>query len=172
MFYELIPFVVASWCNALFFLYSILIKFKLLIVGRRRSSRLIASPWVHNWPKKPPAFVTIDDDGESCRTPGIVSGGTLLRKKVRGSVFGKSHAEGSTSTRMEIHTPRLEANRMMTRDQLEDDDAFVTSREQFSNSGRKETGKSGRNMGSYVLPRKARGQMASSGKKMQSQVRN
>ncbi|WOG92551.1 hypothetical protein DCAR_0311823 [Daucus carota subsp. sativus] len=138
--------------------------------SRRRSSRLIASPWVHNWPKKPPAFVTIDDDGESCRTPGIVSGGTLLRKKVRGSVFGKSHAEGSTSTRMEIHTPRLEANRMMTRDQLEDDDAFVTSREQFSNSGRKETGKSGRNMGSYVLPRKARGQMASSGKKMQSQV--
>ncbi|XP_063939410.1 uncharacterized protein LOC135148373 isoform X2 [Daucus carota subsp. sativus] len=137
--------------------------------GRRRSSRLIASPWVHNWPKKPPAFVTIDDDGESCRTPGIVSGGTLLRKKVRGSVFGKSHGEGSTSTRMEIRSPSLEANRMMMRDQLEDDDAFVTPREQFSNSGRKETEQSGRKMGSYVLPRKARGQMASSGNKQQSQ---
>ncbi|KAL1818627.1 hypothetical protein ACET3Z_013496 [Daucus carota] len=71
---------------------------------------------------------------------------------------------------MEIRSPRLEANRKMTRDQLEDDDAFVTPREQFSNSGRKETEQSGRKMGSYVLPRKARGQMASSGKKMQSQL--
>ena len=127
---------------------------------------------MHNWPKKPPAFVTIDDDGGSCRTPGIVQGGTLLRKKVRGSVFAKSHGDGSTSTTLEIRSDMAEEDRMLTRDQVEDDDAFVTPREQFSASGRKETKHSGRKLESYVMPRKTRGQMASSVEKIQSQVCN
>ena len=54
------------------------------------SNLQIESPWGYNEAKKKPAFVTIDDDGHSCKALGIVSGGTLLKKKVRRSVFGKS----------------------------------------------------------------------------------
>ena len=39
---------------------------------------------------------------------------------------------------------RMEADRMLTRDQLEEEDAFVTPREHFSSSGRKAIGPGGR----------------------------
>ena len=55
--------------------------FKLMLVGRKRSSRLIESSWVYNWAKKNPAFVTIDDDGDSYKALGIVSGVPCLRRK-------------------------------------------------------------------------------------------
>ena len=146
---------------------------KLLFLGRRRSSRLIESPWVYNWVKKKHAFVTIDNDGHSCKAPGIVSGGTLLKKKIRGSVFGKSQVEGSTlRPSLDIRSERMEADRMLMRDHLEEDDEFVIPREHFSSSAKKAAGQTGRVSGCSGLSAKTCGQTASGGKQLRSQVCN
>ena len=34
----------------------------ILSAGRRRSSRLIESPWVFNWPKRQPVFINLVED--------------------------------------------------------------------------------------------------------------
>ena len=49
--------------------------FCVMWLGRRRSSRLIANPWLYNWTKKKTEYVTIDDDGSSGNSPEIVAGG-------------------------------------------------------------------------------------------------
>ncbi|KAL1802555.1 hypothetical protein ACET3Z_031202 [Daucus carota] len=116
--------------------------------GRRRISRLIESPWVYNWTKKKPGYITIDDDDYNCRPARIVSGGTLLRKKVSGSVFGKSQGEVSTPVpRLDIRNERMDADKMRVSVPDEEDDEFVTPREGFDSSGKKTAGRSDRRSG-------------------------
>ncbi|XP_017226188.1 uncharacterized protein LOC108202309 [Daucus carota subsp. sativus] len=108
---------------------------------RRRSSRLIASPWLYNWTKKKPEYVTIDDDGSSGKYPGIVSGGSLLRKKVSGSVVGKGPGEVTTPLpRLDIRRERMEADEMRRSAADEEDDEFMTPEERFGSSGKKTAG--------------------------------
>ncbi|KAL1825513.1 hypothetical protein ACET3Z_012291 [Daucus carota] len=109
--------------------------------GRRRSSRLINSPWVYNWTKKKLEYISIDDDSYSCRPPGIVSGGTLLRKKVSGSVFGKPQGKVSTPLpRLDIRNERMDADRVRPSIPDEEDDEFLTPQERFDSSGNKIAG--------------------------------
>ena len=43
-------------------LHDMVILISILSAGRRRSSRLIESRWVFNWPKKPAVFVNLGED--------------------------------------------------------------------------------------------------------------
>ena len=120
----------------------------LMWLGRRRSSRLIAIPWLYNWTKKKPEYVTIDDDGSSGRYPGIVSGGSLLKKKVSGSVIGKSLGEVLTPLpRLEIRSERMDADQLRKNASDEEDDDFMTPEECFDSSGKKTAGQAGRKAG-------------------------
>ena len=111
----------------------------LVCLGRRRSSRLIESPWVYNWTKKKPGYITIDDDGYNCMPARIVSDGTLLRKNVSGSVFDKSQGEVSTPVpRLDICNERMDVDKMRASVPDEEDDDFVTPREGFDSSGNQE----------------------------------
>uniref|UniRef100_A0A162A2L0 Uncharacterized protein n=1 Tax=Daucus carota subsp. sativus TaxID=79200 RepID=A0A162A2L0_DAUCS len=68
----------------------------------------------------------------------LIIGGTLLKKKVSGSMFGISQAEGSTPRpSLDIHSEWMEADRMLMRDHLEEDDEFVTPREHTLGAWRK-----------------------------------
>lgn len=89
-----------------------------LTAGRRRSSRLIASPWVFNWPKKPPVFVNLDEDQIGNSTPKVDAKNNSGRKKGSLGVISPPGVVG-----------RLETS--------EDDDDFVTPLEKFSSSGSK-----------------------------------
>ncbi|KAL1831416.1 hypothetical protein ACET3Z_001067 [Daucus carota] len=130
--------------------------------GRRRSGRLISSPWLYNWTKKKPEYVTIDDDGSSGSHPGIVSGGSLLKKKVRGSVIGKSPSEVTTPLpRLDIRRERMEADQMRQNGLDEEEDDFMTPAECFNSSGKKSAGQDGGKAGSSSLAGKSRVSTAS-----------
>ena len=144
--------------------------FCLMWLGRRRCGRLIASPWLYNWTKKKPEYVTIDDDGSSGRHPGIVSGGSLLKKKVRGSVIGKSPSEVTTPLpRLDIHRERMEADQMRQNASDEEDD-FMTPEECFKSSGKKSTGQAGGKAGCSGLAAKSRVSTASIVKQLRIKV--
>lgn len=124
-----------------------------------------------NWKKKPAEFVTIDDDGDSSKGPGFVSGGTLLKKKVRGSVIGNAQTVGYTPTRLDIRSERMEPEIVFSRDVVdEEEDAFMTPGERFSSPVR--SGSTGRKSESRVRAGKTRGQSGSCVKKLRRQVNN
>ncbi|KAL1831018.1 hypothetical protein ACET3Z_000669 [Daucus carota] len=85
-----------------------------MLVGRKRSSRLIESSWVYNWAKKNPAFVTIDDDGDSCKALGIVSGVPCLRRKYVEACLANLKLRGPhQGLSLDISNERMEAHRML-----------------------------------------------------------
>ena len=140
-------------------------------LGRRRSGRLISSPWLYNWTKKKLEYVTIDDDGSSGRYPGIVSGGSLLKKKVRGSVIGKSPSEVTTPLpRLDIHRERMEADQMRQNASDEEEDDFMTPEECFNSSGKKSAGQAGGKAGCSGLAAKSRVSTASIVKRLRIKV--
>ncbi|KAL1805656.1 hypothetical protein ACET3Z_028724 [Daucus carota] len=140
--------------------------------GRRRSSRLINSPWVYNWTKKKLEYISIDDDGHSCRPPGIVSGGTLLRKKVSGSVFGKPQGKVSTPLpRLDIRNERMDADRVRPSIPDEEDDEFLTPQERFDSSGNKIAGQTNSKSGATGFPAKTRLRTVSRPNHLRSRVR-
>ena len=145
--------------------------FYLICLGRKRSGRLIASSWLYNWTKKKPEYVIIDDDGSSGRYPGIVSGGTLLKKKVRGSVIGKSTGEVPTQLpRLDIRRERMEADQLRWTASDEVDDDFMTPLECFDSSGKKAAGQAGRKAGCSSLSEKSRVSTASIVKRLRIKV--
>ena len=66
----------------------------------------------------------------------------------------------------------MEADRMLMRDQLEEDDEFVILREHFSSSAKKAAGQTGRKSGCSGLSAKTRGQTTSGRKQLRRQVCN
>ncbi|KAL1805777.1 hypothetical protein ACET3Z_028845 [Daucus carota] len=92
--------------------------------GRRRSSRLIASPWVFNWPKKPAVFVNLGVD-ETSNSKHELDGKTKSGKIKVG--LGVENPPGAVD-RLDVRNEMLES---------EEDDDFMTPAEKFSNSGSK-----------------------------------
>ena len=100
------------------------ILFFLCVAGRRRSSRLIESPWVFNWPKKRPLFVNLEEDS--------------LDKKME-ILLKRSRQEVNDTTCSAHHTLRSSSKdvRSLGMHVSEDEDEFVTPGENFQSSGKK-----------------------------------
>ena len=145
--------------------------FCVIWLGRRRSGRLIASPWLYNWTKKKPEYVTIDDDGSSGNAPETVTGGSSLKKNKRGEASIKSPGEVATPVnRLDIRSEWLDAERMRRSSGAKEDDDFMTPQERFDSSGKKIAGQAGRKAGCSSLSAKSRVSTASIVKQLRSKV--
>ncbi|KAL1809459.1 hypothetical protein ACET3Z_026449 [Daucus carota] len=87
--------------------------------GRRRSNRLIESPWVFNWKKKNPVFVDLEDGRSSVN----LALDKLSPKEARKESMDNDRVRGGDTT--------------------EDEDDFVTPGEKFTSSGKKRPAQSG-----------------------------
>ena len=105
-------------------LHDMVILISILSAGRRRSSRLIESRWVFNWPKKPAVFVNLGED-EIGNSKHEVDGENKSGKKKGG--LGVQTPSGAAD-RLDIRNERLES---------EEYDDFMTPPEKFSSSGSK-----------------------------------
>ena len=81
-----------------------------LSVGRRRSSRLIESPWVFNLPKKQPLFLNLDEDENINNTIKVDGWNTPGNGKKSGNLGGQSSS--SVLTRQDIRIERIEDDRL------------------------------------------------------------
>ena len=93
---------------------------------------------MYNWAKKKPAFITIEDEGYTCESAKVVSGGTLLMKKVRGKVIVDDTGKLSAPwPGLDIRSERMDADELSRSESLEEDGEFITPREHFGSSGKK-----------------------------------
>ncbi|KAL1824188.1 hypothetical protein ACET3Z_010966 [Daucus carota] len=100
--------------------------------GRRRSSRLIANPELYNWPKKKPAFINLEEDGATGEEANIVG------KKQRAEVI-VSTPKGVSKTKRNLTSPigKKVAGSNIETGSVEEEDEFVTPRENFGSSWKK-----------------------------------
>lgn len=113
---------------------------------------------MYNWAKKKPAFITIEDEGYTCESAKVVSGGTLLMKKVRGKVVVDDTGKLSAPwPGLDIRSERMDADELSRRESLEEDDEFMTPGEHFGSSGKKAAELHETSARGYMSPLKKRG---------------
>lgn len=108
------------------------------VAARRRSARLIESPWVYNWPKKAPIYINIDSDNsilvdrrtKTMNKKGIEQVNTL--QYGRGATSGSNNVVqiGSLDIRSEWGMGKVSDGNVFK----DDDDNFVTPYEHFGKS--------------------------------------
>ncbi|WOG99240.1 hypothetical protein DCAR_0518588 [Daucus carota subsp. sativus] len=94
---------------------------------RRRTNRLIESPWVYNWKKKALVFVILDDDGNNNSISHLVGQNIALKDSRVGS-RGINNLDSRTLTlpKLDIRNEMIVADRRKRGDESERDDDFVT----------------------------------------------
>ncbi|KAK1396384.1 hypothetical protein POM88_006247 [Heracleum sosnowskyi] len=108
--------------------------------GRRRSGRLIQSPWLYKGPKKRPAFVILDASPTIEKFHVASEGGlTTVNKDISTNVVGLSGVEMrrlNVGGNLDVRSERRIYNRAESANMSDEDDVFVTPGEHFGDSSK------------------------------------